>query len=92
MEKKEYCWWDRAQSGEADREIERERERERERRRSNRKREGEKERRRAGERERESRGKGGLTGVNATGWHYAACLARPSMHIEHISMMIACLL
>lgn len=38
------------------------------------------------EREREnSRGKGGLAGVNATGWHYAA---RPSMHIEHIPMMI----
>jgi len=30
--------------------------------------------------ERKSRGKGGLTAVNATGWHYAACLVRPSMH------------
>lgn len=48
-----------------------------------RKREGE------GEGERNSRGKGGLAGVNATGWHYAACPARPSMHIEHIPMMIA---
>lgn len=47
------------------------------------------ERTRKRERERNSRGKGGLAGVNATGWHYAACPARPSMHIEHIPMMIA---
>lgn len=48
-------------------------------------------REREGEREgeRNSRSKGGLAGVNATGWHYAACPARPSMHIEHIPMMIA---
>jgi len=46
----------------------------------------EKKKRREREREREGeRGaKGGLTAVNATGWHYAACLARPSMHRTHI--------
>jgi len=36
--------------------------------------------------ERKSRGKGGLTAVNATGWHYAACLVRPSMHRTHPKM------
>lgn len=35
------------------------------------------------DRERKSRGKGGFTAVNATGWHYAACLVRPSMHRTH---------
>lgn len=45
--------------------------------------EGEREREREIDRERKSRGKGGLTAVNATGWHYAACLVRPSMHRTH---------
>lgn len=38
------------------------------------------------DRERKSRGKGGLTAVNATGWHYAACLVRHSMHLTHPKM------
>lgn len=44
---------------------------------------GTRRRKRKIDRERKSRGKGGLTAVNATGWHYAARLVRPSMHRTH---------
>lgn len=47
---------------------------------------GTRRRKREIDRERKSRGKGGLTAVNATGWHYAACLVRPSMHRTHPKM------